>query len=817
MGLASALTTALTGMQAAETQVDVAGNNLANSQTIGFKASESLFATQFLQTQSLGSAPSDTNGGTNPRQTGLGTRVAAISPDFTQGTIELSSNPSDLAIQGEGFFMVESSEGERLYTRNGVFRTNADNELVNLTGQRVLGFGIDESFQIERTILVPLSIPVGNAVTAQPTRNVFLQGILSPSGDIGDTAEVLESVELGDASVPRPNSAASSTSVAPTPVAGGTAVAQSDTGGSLAEGVTYRYRFTLTDTDGNETLPSAEIVVTTPVGNAVNDNTIALTGLPNASLPYSNVNIYRTAANGTSFFLLDNAAPGGNYTDTGGVPLSATPLDSSFISGNYSYVVTFARTGEEESRPSALIGPTNVVNGRIRLSNLPTPPVPGPGDTFPAYDRVRIYRNLATDSSSFFLVDEINPGDEYIDYQSDAAISNLATPGNQALGVNGPEMDSNTLLVNVIKRDGLDYFNVFSEGTLEFTPSKGGRALGTKTFDVTATSTVQDLLDFMNDAMGIQASADDPQNPIPGSLNNIVGESGTLSAGLSIQDGKIRIVSNNGTENALDVNASSLQLQTTTGALQTIDLAFGTIQDAVGESASADFIAYDTLGIPINVRVTVVLESVTDSSSTYRWFADSPENSPLSGVDITVGTGLVTFDGEGNLLGTSNNTVTVERRNLPSSDPLSFDLDFGQVSGLSTDTTTLAATRQDGFPAGTLSSFIIGDDGTIRGVFTSGATRDLGQIRLSRFSNPEGLVQRGQNLFAQGVNSGLPIEADPGSQGIGSVIAGAVELSNTDIGKNLIDLVLATTQYRGNARVISTVQQLLDELLNLRR
>jgi flagellar hook protein FlgE len=96
-------------------------------------------------------------------------------------------------------------------------------------------------------------------------------------------------------------------------------------------------------------------------------------------------------------------------------------------------------------------------------------------------------------------------------------------------------------------------------------------------------------------------------------------------------------------------------------------------------------------------------------------------------------------------------------------------------------------------------------------------TRDLGLIRLARFANPAGLVQRGQNLFAQGVNSGLPIEGDPNSQGLGSIVAGAVELSNTDIGKNLIDLVLATTQYRGNARVISTAQQMLDELLNLRR
>ena len=82
MGLASALTTALTGMSAAETQIDVSGNNLANSQTVGFKASQAVFVTQFLQTQSLGSAPSSTDGGTNPRQTGLGVRVGAITPEL---------------------------------------------------------------------------------------------------------------------------------------------------------------------------------------------------------------------------------------------------------------------------------------------------------------------------------------------------------------------------------------------------------------------------------------------------------------------------------------------------------------------------------------------------------------------------------------------------------------------------------------------------------------------------------------------------------------------------------------------------------------
>lgn len=96
-------------------------------------------------------------------------------------------------------------------------------------------------------------------------------------------------------------------------------------------------------------------------------------------------------------------------------------------------------------------------------------------------------------------------------------------------------------------------------------------------------------------------------------------------------------------------------------------------------------------------------------------------------------------------------------------------------------------------------------------------SRDLGKIRLARFTNPEGLEQRGQNLYAQGINTGLPIEGSPGENGIGGVVSGALELSNTDIGSDLVNLVLASTQYRSNSRVISATQQLFDELLNIRR
>ncbi len=819
MGLASALTTALTGLTAAETQIDVVGNNLANSQTVGFKASTTVFSTQFLQTLGVGSAPTTNSGGTNPRQTGLGVQVAEVTPDFTQGTIEISANPSDLAIQGDGFFIVQSLTGERLYTRNGIFKTNSENQLVTVNGNRLLGYGIDDLFTLQTTELVPLDIPLGGTSVAQPTNNVFMQGTLTPLGDVANTAQVLESAVLGDAAIPRPDTSGAQLAVATLPtVTGITSGITEGAGGTHPPNATYRYKFAFADDSGSEGTPSGEIVVTVPLGNALADDSIVLNSLPD-SATYENLHIYRTTDGGNDFFFLDSVrtVTGGggaaSYTDDNSVALSTTQLNTDTLNGSYSYLITYFKDGEVESRPSPVVGPQSVVGGRIRLTNLPPPPVPGPTDDFPAYDKIRVYRNLVSDSSSYYLVTELDPGDTYTDNSVDSAIS-----AGTALDMDGPKANPNTLLTNILSRDELIYEQMFSEGTLAFAARKGGRGLATKNFVITSTTKLQELIDFMEDATGVQGAANDAQSPIPNSINNTGDGGGPLVPGASVlANGKIRFVSNNGVDNALSVGLSAFTLTDSSGEISNPTLNFGPVQSAKGQSAVADFLVYDSLGTPLNVRVTAVMENRTGTSTVYRWFADSPDNDPLTGSDISVGTGLITFDGEGNFVSVSNATVSIERRNVPAASPLEFDLDFTQLSGLAEAKSSLAASRQDGSPPGTLTSFTIGEDGTIRGAFDNGIARTLGQVRLARFTNPTGLEQRGQNMYSTGANSGLPVEGNPGENGLGSLIAGAVELSNTDIGQNLIDLVLATTQYRGNTRVITTAQQLIDELLNLRR
>ncbi|MFT5527488.1 MAG: flagellar hook protein FlgE, partial [Pirellulaceae bacterium] len=657
MGLASALATALTGLTAAEATIDVVGNNLANSQTVGFKASDTVFSTQFLQTIGLGSGPSATNGGTNPRQVGLGTKVTDITPDFTQGTIEISGSPSDLAIQGDGFFMVKDETGSPLFTRNGIFSINSQNEVVNTSGQRLLGFGIDEFFQIQQTELVPVTIPIGSAAVAKATGNVFLEGTLTPTGDIADTAEVVESVVLGDNSVPQPDTDLTGATIAPVPSITGTiGFGTVAAGGGLLPSQTYQYQVTFLDQFGTESLPSDTLSVTLTAG----DNAVQLNALPDAAGEYAAVRIYRTAAGGTDFFHLADSVVGGNFTDDGLTPTNpAVPINEDDISGTYSYYVTFGdSSGGSESRPSELLGPVTVSDGRIHLQNLPTPPV---GVGIPAYDQVRIYRNLNNDSNSFYKVGTVAVGEDFTDSVQD----DVLLAAQESLDFGGPRARGDTLLVDVLREDEGEYESLFDEGTFTLRSRKGGRSLKEQDFEVTATSTLQQFIDFIEDASGIQSVLSDPQNPLNASINNIQGESAaTLNPGTSItSDGKIRIVSNTGVGNAVTFTTS--QLETDVGTIFAPNFGFGTVQEAKGETAVTDFVAYDSLGIGLNVRVTAVLEDRTSNLTTYRWYADSPDNDAVSGVDISIGTGLVTFDGEGKFVSSTNSRFGIDRRSVP--------------------------------------------------------------------------------------------------------------------------------------------------------
>ena len=136
------------------------------------------------------------------------------------------------------------------------------------------------------------------------------------------------------------------------------------------------------------------------------------------------------------------------------------------------------------------------------------------------------------------------------------------------------------------------------------------------------------------------------------------------------------------------------------------------------------------------------------------------------------------------------------------------------MTALAADTSSLVMTTQDGFPVGTLSDFAFGPDGTIVGTFTNGLTKTLGQLALATFANDSGLVAEGDNLFTAGPNSGVAVIRAPLTSGAGKIASGALELSNVDLSREFINLIIASTGFSAASRVINSSNQLLSELLS---
>ena len=124
---------------------------------------------------------------------------------------------------------------------------------------------------------------------------------------------------------------------------------------------------------------------------------------------------------------------------------------------------------------------------------------------------------------------------------------------------------------------------------------------------------------------------------------------------------------------------------------------------------------------------------------------------------------------------------------------------------------------QDGYAAGSLQAFSVDGNGVINGRFSNGQLRALAQVVLARFPDPLGLTRTGNNTFAESGNSGQPVTGVPESAGLGKLKSNTLELSNVDLGESFIDMIAAQRGFQANSRVITTSDEILQELVNLKR
>jgi flagellar hook protein FlgE len=193
MGLTSAMLVGYTGIKSNQYTMDTVGDNVANVNTTAFKNQRALFETVYYRTLDPGSAPDGNTGGTNPKEVGYGSRLAALQRSFEPGNIQGTGVKSDLAIDGDGFFILRNADGDQLYTRDGSFELNEHNELVSQGGFYVLGFPADESGNITPGALGTLTIPLGTESRAVATTTAVLDGNLDAASSVAATGAVLRS------------------------------------------------------------------------------------------------------------------------------------------------------------------------------------------------------------------------------------------------------------------------------------------------------------------------------------------------------------------------------------------------------------------------------------------------------------------------------------------------------------------------------------------------------------------------------------------------------------------------------------------------
>lgn len=232
--------------------------------------------------------------------------------------------------------------------------------------------------------------------------------------------------------------------------------------------------------------------------------------------------------------------------------------------------------------------------------------------------------------------------------------------------------------------------------------------------------------------------------------------------------------------------------------------------------------AYDSQGNAHDVNVYYV----KNSDNTWQVYT---QDSSVAG-SAAVSAGFMRFDTNGTFLGitaTATGALPAPPATLPTqisvttgaingATPATFSLSFQNSMQQNTGSSSIVAVNQNGYKPGELVGYQINDDGTLVGNYSNEQNQVLGQIVLSNFANPEGLASQGDNVWAATNASGAALLGTAGTGNFGSLTGGALESSNVDLSKELVNMIVAQRNYQSNAQTIKTQDQILNTLVNLR-
>ena len=242
--------------------------------------------------------------------------------------------------------------------------------------------------------------------------------------------------------------------------------------------------------------------------------------------------------------------------------------------------------------------------------------------------------------------------------------------------------------------------------------------------------------------------------------------------------------------------------------------------DPKAKSFTVPMTVYDSLGndYKINIIFQKTGETIgTPSSSTWTWSIPGNTTTPPT---YTIGmptSPTITFDDKGKITSTTVTTQTISMTPGVAAEPMSIKLDFSQITMYSADS-SVKPTNIDGYPTGNLVTFNVDANGILTGIYSNGQQQPLGMIALAYFTNPAGLQKIGDNLYIPTTNSGDFNKAlKAGSEGVGTLNPGTLEMSNVDLSKEFTDMIITQRGFQANSRIITTSDEMLQELVNLKR
>lgn len=846
----------VSGLQAHQVAMDVEGNNISNVNTTGFKYSRADFGTMFSQTVKIATAPTDGRGGSNPLQIGLGVSVSSTTRIHSQGSVQTTDKNTDVAINGDGFFMVSDDGGlTRYLTRSGDFKLDAYGNFVNNAGFVVQGWNINWDTQSIDSSRTPQNIFIdpGMHIPAAKSTEVAIKANLNSGLNIGNAARPLYALD----SIHGFNQ---------------------KTGETKNENDTGITQFYTTSKNGIEVTEKGVDAGALFNGKGQGLNLREGQGI---WVSYADATFTTDRPANTNIFDPNSTAnQQGNVQFWGHADVPATlsiTLNSVQIRNNniksldeaIAYINTF----------------TNPADGRDGTGVIATKKEDGSGITFTNQNS-----NGTTDNMKNInlTVNLDNSAGERTTINRDpntgkfsAQGGTLPTAQNNSSWITGQAAQVGTpQKVEVITAHKYTYTSTPVQIPPMYNPDEGGNFIpnnnnrptdlasanywdairgGLKNTNTRTFRTTEDLrellqrdarygVDYNGSGRIDNAAPVYDADDINQAVKVVVTENGNFSISNANQTSTIPVGAGHGQGQAQTTNAKNMNFNVTAytdalGKVSTNDAftkifkAFDGVQTVGSQKKeseqlklsafSAGLEIYDSLGSKHTLEVQFVKQSTTqDGGNEWQMIIRVPEPAEINATgegpnNIVVGTAR--FNNDGSLANYSPKTINFSPNNGAAPNQqikLSFGTS-GSNDGLvsSNSASTLTGQATDGYTSGNLKpdAIRVDDKGNILGEFTNGKTFAVAKMAMASVANNSGLEEIGGNLFKVTANSGAIVVGEAGTGGRGEMKTSALEMSNVDLSRSLTELIIIQRGYQANSKTISTSDQMLQTLIQLKQ